>query len=95
MVKTPGFMDAPSSSSEPLITAITWISLAAVLALLGLAYGLGQAVLPKRTRRVDQLIFVWLVGASLLWPARLDADAGVATDIRRAYPLVRADARQR
>lgn len=60
MVKTPGFFEAPPAN-EPLITAITFISLAAVIALLAIAHLAGKAVLPSRVRQTDRAVFVWLV----------------------------------
>jgi len=46
---------------EPLITLVTLYSLGAVVALLAVAHQAGKALLPKRTRKTDQAVFVWLV----------------------------------
>lgn len=48
---------------EPLITATTYISLVAVVALLGVGYAAGNALLPVKTRSFDRFVFVWLVSS--------------------------------
>lgn len=59
---------------EPLITATTYISLVAVVALLGVGYAAGNALLPARTRSFDRFVFVWLVSGCYECDARRTDD---------------------
>lgn len=59
---------------EPLFTLVSLYSLLGVVALLAFAHFSGLALLPARTRKVDQGIFVWLVSGLVLDELRLSAD---------------------
>ena len=46
---------------EPLFTMVSVYSLLGVIALLAVAHFSGKALLPAKTRKFDQAVFVWLV----------------------------------
>ncbi|KAK9893858.1 Emopamil-binding protein [Cystobasidium minutum MCA 4210] len=51
---------------EPLFTMVSVYSLLGVVALLAVAHFSGKALLPAKTRKVDQLVFIWLVFDALI-----------------------------
>lgn len=46
---------------EPLFTMVSVYSLLGVVALLAVAHFSGKALLPAKTRKFDQAVFIWLV----------------------------------
>lgn len=50
-----------AKQEDEIITMTTVYSLVAVVALLAVAHQAGKSLLPKRTRKTDQAVFVWLV----------------------------------